>query len=271
MYMKSELLKVIKSKKSIFFIILMFLIPFIDLISNMLNYYGDYWRHKEAYEGGLSPDMILHPAMGSFLAGSSHGHIAQMLLIWMLPIYLMVIYSDSYIMEVQYGYNNIIFCKTDRKTIIKQKYMLSFLIPFLISLVSLTINFILAQIIFFGGTDMQQMDTYTDFFEAFIRICLNNPNKAYLLYIVVYSMISGGCGILCSGISFLIPNNKIAYPAAFLLWVVQIISPYSLTFIIQPFIEYGLDYIIPALAIFLVIVICVLIVSYRYKVKYDET
>lgn len=270
MYMKSELLKVIKSKKSIFFITLMFLIPFIDLISNMLNVYKNYWMYKDAYEGGLSSSMILHPAMGSFLAGSSHGHIAQMLLIWILPIYLMVIYSDSYIREVQFGYNNIVFSKTDRKTMIKQKYILSFLIPFLISFVSLSVNFILAHIIFYGGTNMQQMDTYADFFQTFIRMCLNNPNKAYLLYIFVYSIISGGCGILCSGISFLIPNNKIAYPAAFFLWIIQIISPYSLTYIIQPFIEYGLNYIVPALVIFLMIVISILILSYRYKVKYDE-
>lgn len=67
--MRSELLKVIKSKKSIVFIIIMFLIPFIDLISNMLNVYYVYWTNKDAYGGVLSSSAITHPAMGSFLSG----------------------------------------------------------------------------------------------------------------------------------------------------------------------------------------------------------
>lgn len=266
MYMRSELFKVIKSKKSIFFITLMLLIPFIDLISNMLTVYKDYWMHKDAYGGVLSSSMVLHPAMGSFLAGGSQGHIAQMLLIWILPIYLMIIYSDSYIREVQYGYNNIIFSKSNRVTLIKEKFRLSFRIPFFISFISLTINFILAQIIFFGGTDFKGMIIGS----GFEGVCLSHPNIAYLLYIIVYSVISGGCGVLCSGISYLIPYDKIAYPVVFFIWIVQIISPYSLTYAIQPFIEYGPEYFVPALVTFIIIVIGIAAISYRYKVKYDE-
>lgn len=264
MYIKSELFKIMKSKKSIFFIILIFLIPFIDLISNM-GIYREYWTNKYAYPDGLASGMIMHPVVGSFLTGSGQGHISQMLLVWMMPIYLMIIYSDSYIREVRYGYNNIIFSKTDRKTIIRQKYILSFLVPFLISLVSLIVNFILAQIIFHGGTENIEYLS-----PESVKVYLINPNITYLVYILIYSLVSGGCGILCSGISFLIPDNKIAYPSAFLLWTVQIISPYSLTYVVQPFIEYGLNYTVPAIVIFVAVVMCILIISYRYKVRYDE-
>lgn len=264
--MRSEIFKVIKSKKSLAFIIIMFIIPFIDLIWNMLTVYNDYWMNKEAYGGVLPSSRVLHPVMGSFLTGGSQGHIAQMLLIWVLPIYLMIIYSDLYIREVQYGYNNIVFCKSDRRMIIKRKIKLSFYIPFFISLISLIINFVLAQIIFWGGEDFKGMIIE----PGFEGVCLSYPNITYLLYIIVYSMISGGCGMICSGISYVIPNVKIAYPLAFFIWIVQIISPYSLTYAMQPFIEYGPEYFLPALAIFVIVVIGIVVVSYRYKVKYDE-
>ncbi len=137
MLIKSELYKMLKSKKSIFFIVLMILIPFIDLISNILNVYLDYWLNKEAYIDWFVPSMRLNPAMGSFLSGSSHGHISQMLLIWIMPIYLMIIYSDTYISEVKYGYNNIVFTKSDRRKIVRQRFVISFALGFAVSFVGL--------------------------------------------------------------------------------------------------------------------------------------
>ena len=60
MYVKSELYKVMKSKKCMFFMALMILIPFVDLISNMLHVFLDYWLYSEAYVGGMKSGMILH-------------------------------------------------------------------------------------------------------------------------------------------------------------------------------------------------------------------
>ena len=269
MYIKGELTKLVKAKRSILFIILMFLVPLIDLILNIIMVYADYWLHQDAYVGGLSSGSILHPAMGSFLAGSSEGHIPQMLLIWMLPIYIMNIYSDIYIKESRVGYNVAVLSRIDKRKFLQKRFSVSFWIPFMISIASLTINFLLAQIVFFNGTDMLGLDFYVEE-QNFFAWSVTNPDLAYIGYILVYSLIAGIYGIVCTGISFLFPNSKIAYAIVFFVWIAQIISPYSLTYAMQPFIEYGPEYFIPALLIFGVIAIGVYVISFRYKVKSDE-
>lgn len=269
MYIKGELIKLVKAKKSMLFFIVMFLIPFIDLLMNVLRVYSDYWFHPEAYFGGLPKSMILHPAMGSFLAGSSEGHIPQMLLIWMLPIYIMNIYSDIYIKESQEGYHVAVLSRMDKREFLRKRFSVSFWIPFIISMVSLSVNFLLAQIVFYKGTDMMGMDFYIEK-QDFFAWSVTNPDIAYMGYILVYSLIAGIYGIVCTGVSFLFPNNKIAYAIVFFVWIAQIISPYSLTYAMQPFIEYGPEYFIPALLIFVAIAIGIYVVSYRYKVKSDE-
>lgn len=252
MFIKSELYKILNSKKSIFFIIWMMLIPLFDLLY--------IYKAYEIYAGR-------NPALTGFLATGSFQ--SRGLLILFMPIYLMLIYSDTYISEVRYGYNNIVFTKLSRKTIIKQRFIVSFALPFIISLVSLVLNFVIVHIIFRGGTGMDCL-----YFECnsdyFLSLCYSNPNITYILYMIVYCLISGGCGIICTGISFITANYKIAYPVVFFIWIIQIISPYSIAFAMLPFSECGLDDIIPPLVIFVIIVAAVATVSYTVKVKYDE-
>lgn len=269
LYLKSELYKIFKSKKSVVFIVLMLLIPIGEMVINVLDIFGDYWQYPQYYPDGITAEMIPLPALKSFLAGGSTGHIAQMLLIWILPIYLMMIYSDSYAYEVSCGYNNIVFCKEERRIIIRDKFIVSFLLPFTISVVSLLINFLLAHIFFYGGKDTLGLAQIFDS-TSFPGMCLKHSNITYLVYIFIYSMLAGGCGIICTSVCYLIPNIKIAYPVAFFIWFVQILLPCSLVYVMQPFIEYGFDYTIPALGLFIIIVITMVIITYRKKVKCDE-
>lgn len=272
MIIESEVLRILKSKRTIFFICVMLIIPIIDLCININSVYGDYFTHREAYKYGLSSHMIMAPAIASFLSGTSQGHIPQMLLIWVLPLYLMIIYSDSYIQERKVGYNVIIFSQVSRKKIVTTRLSISFLVPFIISFVSMLLNFLLANIVFMGGEDLHgaQFMLGTGDMDSFRELCYNHLNLTYCIYIVVYSIIAGGVGLLCTCISFLIPQYKIAYPVAFLVWMGQVIAPYSITFAIQPFIEYGPEYFIPAIMIFLAILLCTMIIAIKYKVGYDE-
>lgn len=269
MYIKSELYKVVKSTRSIIFIVVIFLIPFIDLIMNICSVYLDYWLNTEVYIDGIAKSSIYHPVVGSFLSGISEGHIAQMLLIWFLPIYSMLIVGDSYIREFGCGYNNIIFTIEDRKNIVKGKIIVSFFVMFIVSLVSMMVNFCISQIVFLNGNNMLGLEGL-GVVNGFVRKCLQHPNIAYVMYILMYSIIAGGCGILCSCVSFIIPDNRIAYPVVFFAWILQIISPYSLTYLTQPFIEYGPEYFLPALLIFVVIIAVAWNIAYISKVKKDE-
>lgn len=272
MLIKSELYRILKSKRSVFFIVLMMLIPILDVIINYYNTFNEYFTHSEFYPNGFPNRFILNPSFASFLSGSSRGHIAQMLLVWILPLYLLIIYCDSYIQDKHVGYNNIVFVKSSRKKIIHSKFIVSFLVPFAVSFISLAINFILANILFYGGTDFYSLQNLVGrgVFGAFFSFSITHPQLVYCIYILAYSIIAGGCGVFCTGLSFFVPYYKLVYPLAFIIWAVQIVSPFSITFAMQPFIEYGLDYIIPAIIIFFTSVIIIMLLSIKQKVGFDE-
>jgi hypothetical protein len=272
MLIKSEIYRILKSKRSIYFIILMMVIPIIDLIINYLNTFWEYFRNSQAYPEGLPKIFVLNPNFASFLSGSSRGHIAQMLLVWILPLYLLVIYCDSYIQDKKIGYNNIVFMKSSRKNIIFSKFIVSFIVPFVVSFISLTINFLLAHILFRGGINFRGHDitAASGNLDPFASFSFTHPLLVNCIYILIYSIVAGGCGLFCTGLSFLFPYYKIVYPLAFVFWCVQLISPFSLTYVMQPFIEYGLDYIIPAFIIYFTSITVIVLVAFRRKVGLDE-
>lgn len=266
----SEIYRVLTNKKSIFFICLLIVIPFLDLLMNISSSYLNYWLHPEAYGEQLSKKNLLHPAAASFLSGSSMGHIAQMLLIWILPLYLLLIYSDFYILEKKIGYSNITYSRFSRKDLLKNRFLLSFLLPFIILFTSLLLNFVLALIIFRGGQSFLGMEMYVDSHGHLLALSLKHPYVTYMIYLLVFSILAGCYGVMCLALSLLLPNYKYVYPIAFLIWIIQIMSPYSLSYLMQPFIEYGFKEIIPASIIFFAIIAIFFLSAWRYKVKYDE-
>ena len=74
--MKYEFNRVRHTKRSLFFIGLIILIPMLDLLMNVQSTFGDYWRYPAAYHYHLTSRNVLHPAMAGFLSGSSIGHFA---------------------------------------------------------------------------------------------------------------------------------------------------------------------------------------------------
>ncbi len=225
--------------------------------------------HPDAYGGAISRETLLHPSKASFLSGSSQGHVAQMLLIWVLPIYFLIIYSDFYIQEKKLGYSNITFTKLSKKKFLSIRFFVTFFLPFTIVLISLLLNFILAVVIFHGGQSFQGMESYSNP-HPLLSYSLNNPYLAYIGYIFIFSLIAGCCGVICTSLSLLFSKYKHVYSIAFFIWIIQIILPNSLTYLIQPFIEYGFDRIIPASILFSSIVIILFVSSWFYKVKFDE-
>lgn len=237
---------------------------------NVYVSFFDYWLHPEAYGGKLSKENLLHPAFASFLSGTSQGHVAQMLLIWILPLYLLLIYSDFYILEKKIGYSNIVFSKVSRNILLKTRFLLSFFLPFIIILSSLLLNFVLSLIVFKGGQSFMGLEMYPDHNGILLSLSLKHPNITYTIYLLVFSTLAGCCGLLCSALSLLLPNYKYVYPTSFFIWIIQIMLPNSLTYLMQPFIEYGFEEIIPASILFISIVFIFSLLAWRYKVKFDE-
>ncbi len=265
-----ELSDIFKSKKTWIIVIIMFLIPIVDLALNVYAVYWDFWTHKEAYSYFLSPDRIYHPSMGAFLSGTSVGHMPQMLLIWLLPIFLLLIYSDTYIKEYQLKYHYIISTRIQNVKIFLAKLLAGFIIGFITVFLSLSLNYILSWIAFNGGTSFRGLDYFIGTEESLLSISLENPVITYIIYIFNFSVISGLYSIVCVSLSFCFRTYKLLYGVCIIIWFWQILSPYSLTFIIQPFIEYGFERIIPAAAVLILIVIVAVAVGYYSKVKYER-
>ena len=89
MSIKAELYRILKSSKSRIFIFLIFLVPVVDIL---LNFQQNVVPHL--HEEGDFSVFLYHPSEAAFLSGASHGHITQMLLIWLMPIYILLIYGD---------------------------------------------------------------------------------------------------------------------------------------------------------------------------------
>ena len=87
---------------------------------------------------------------------------------------------------------------------------------------------------------------------------------------MIVSILGGGCAMICTGLSLVVKQYRYLYVIAFLIWYIQIIAPKSLTYVMQPFIEYDWQYVLPAIAIFVVIWWIVVCCGYFYRMKKDE-
>lgn len=265
-----ELRDIVKSRKGKIVIFIIFFIPMIELVLNILSVYADYWLHPEAYGGTLDKHIIYHPSKAAFLSGTSLGHMPQMLLVWLLPLFLLLLYDDSYIRECRIGYNNIISVRTSKKSVFFSKIITGFIAGFTIIFFSMALNYLLSNLCFMGGTSFRGLETAVNPSDGILYISLQHPVITYLIYIFAFSFIAGVYSVFCVSLSFVIGSYKMLYGACVVIWFLQILSPFSITYAIQPFIEYGLDKIIPAILILLALVLLSVIVGLYAKVKYER-
>lgn len=121
---ESELTRILKSTKGKVGILLIFLFPLVDFMQHI---YGDIIAF-----GDFESYHLNHPAYSSFLAGSSMGHFTQILLFWILPLYFLLLYSDSYTTDRNYGYLKCLLSRTGRKNYYKNKFKIAFLAPIIL-------------------------------------------------------------------------------------------------------------------------------------------
>lgn len=249
-----EFYKTLKDKRRWLVVLLIILIPMIDLAMMCYGEFADYLQYSEYYPNGLEPRDLYAPAMGSFLSGTSMGHIGQMLLIWLMPIYIFLFYTDSYIQEKSYHYSTIYFSKTERKTVYRNKALMSFLFMAGINFVSLLLNHILAFIILHNGTNIEGMNP-DSVKEPFLHWCLTNLEGGYLIFLLSYCAMVGLYAVFCMNLAFIFHDRKIVYAIGIIAWIVMIMNRYSITYAMQPFIEYGLKYFLIAWCIVLGLVL----------------
>ena len=108
--LKSELYRISKSSRGRAVALAFILIPFIDVI---LNWHEDF-KGYEGYEN-LIYENLSHPSFASFLSGSSRGHVGQILMIWILPVYILIAYSDSGITDYKTGFKQCSLLRGSKK------------------------------------------------------------------------------------------------------------------------------------------------------------
>ncbi|OEQ03090.1 hypothetical protein [Listeria monocytogenes] len=251
--MKNQFTYLINNKTTQGMFILILLIPCIEIVQLYIM---------------LKPDAVnIHPAFAFFLAGSSRGHITQILLLWFLPVLSLLLGADSSIQEYQTGVRNIIINKIGKKSYILQKLAVSFILCFITMFTTLLLNFILVSIIFLGGTykmglnGLGSLNTLFDF-------SIQNPYLADIGFGFMACLMAGMAGLIATSSSLFFLNKKFAYPAAFFIWFLMILPNNSIMFIFQSFTEYGFEIILPIFLVFSLIVLIIVGVLYLYEVKY---
>lgn len=253
--LKKEILGILYSTKGKIVLSIILILPQIDA---MLSY-----QIISKGAGGV------HPSMAAFLSGYS-GHIVQMLLMWLLPLYGLLMYGEQAVLEKKNGYEPIIMVRENKKKIYLSKIAAGFVSMFSAIMITLILNYVICLVLFFGGNRFKGLENYVATMDGWMLFSMRNPIIAYIVHIIVTSMIAGFVGALCVALSTIISNLKMLYGVCFIIWFAQIIQNYSITYAMQPFIEYDLDYIIPALLILLGVTMGCILVGYIKKVKVDN-
>ena len=284
--LKKEILSILKSKRALLIVLIIFIIPIIDINMASKEMMVSYKRSHKAEIIAMDlrlekrskkenfvhiSNWITHPAYASFLSRSTHGHSTQIMLLWLLPFMVLNLISDRYIWEKNRGYSNIMLSRDTKKKYILSKYMASFLIPFIVFSLSLLLNFLIAQIIFRTGNSFMGVETSFDIkYGKWFALQGKYPNLIYLLYIFVTSCLAGMCGLITQSLAFISKRYTITYILGFFIWMWLQTTPYNLTYATQPFIEYGFEDFIKSVMLYVGVGLGISLITFIFKVRQDE-
>lgn len=251
--LKSHCSRIIKNPLSKIVLSVLIIIPIFDIIQIL-------------YEQRENPEKLI-PYTALFLNGITTNHLFQIILLWFLPIYLLLIVGDDVIQDYDTGYRNILICNYGKKVYIQEKLLTSFIISFLAVFISLLINFILVHIVFIHGTYNMFDFEPTNLVE---KLGAEHPYITVVLFNFITCILAGLGGMLGTAFSMLFHNRKIAYASTTLIWFLLICKKKSLVFIMQPFAEYDFNILIPIFAKTLILIIGIVYTVYIFEVKNDE-
>ena len=264
--LKYELFTALKSKRVVFLFLLFILITGYDLYQNYTYSFHRYltgeWTSKPTGKD------IFHPCFASFISASHIGRLPQILMKWAFPLYPLFAYADSFALQKQCGYYNILLTKIERKKVVSSRLVVAFLVPFLAIFVALVLNFIGANIVFKGGTDFSGWEKCD--LTNFQTFSLSHPYGIYVAYIFVFSFIMGLYGMFCAAVTFFIPKYIVLYPVIFFVWFLIMNIPYSIWSLMHSFTDYSSTEMIVSSIYYTVFMLATAVAAYIYKVRYDE-
>ncbi|MDC7301159.1 hypothetical protein [Agathobacter ruminis] len=255
--MELEIEKTRRDWKKVLILLVLILIPLLDAGILYFDVYSDYWFYPEDYPNGPSHMHRFIPTVAAFLSGNSHGHLMQMIFIFLMPIYIMIMNADSYLQEKSCGYLSTCYTRISRKTYLMNKWKSAFSISTGVTLVAILLNLVVCYVLFWGGTWTGGGNE-----EDALYI--------YLIYVISFCLIVGLYGVYCSCLCMITGNRMIAYALAVLPWLGMIHSPWSIVNAMQPYTEYGYEYFV--IAWLQILILCGLTILFTKLVweKRDE-
>jgi hypothetical protein len=268
---KKELSDIKYDRKKKIAICLIIFIPILDVIIGMISHYGRFFTEFESYgtkDGILNLlEMAHRPKYSYFLTGKTQGHIAQILLIWLLPIYMLLACGDKKVGEEKVGYSMLLSTRTSVKIIFKGKLINGFIVGFSTVFISMIINCVLCHIVFFKGKEDGNIENLAQYMGSIFKATVNHPYLVYLIYILLFSVLAGLCMVMCISISYIFKDYKILYGISIGIWLYNIMHKYTLVNIVQPYIEYGFKYMAISFTIFLSMVIVSVVAGYFVGIR----
>lgn len=252
--LKSELNRYIHDRRTWIFAILIILIPLLDFIQVLISqYFSDF----------SDPKYRFNPLVASFLSGSQAEHYGQVIFIWFMPILLLGLCADRAIRDRKTHYDVMQMIRFGKKRFYAVNLMVNGILAFTTTGIGLVINYLLALLVFHGGKDFLSDDLENpNLMSAMLSWQYNHTVLTMLIVTLAAILLATIFALVCYGLSLIFTNYYAVYTIAFVIWFAQIISKYSITYLIQPLIEYGLSYQVPAALIF--VAISGLIIGFGY-------
>lgn len=255
-----ELFSLLHNKRKL--LVILFFISVVCLDAYLV--YNNSFLHEYHLNPNYDLQMVFEntytPSSAAFLSGASRGHIPQEIIVWLLPLYFLFICGDSHLFELKYNYYQLLEVREKKNKIYICKLLSSFIIGFVVSFIALVLNYIICLFVFKDGL-MQKISAP----DVLSILSSNNPILAYSTYIIIFSFISGMVSAATTALSFLVQYKIPLYAISFGAWYAMIVSKYSITYLVQPFIEYGLHYMKRSFLIFICVTILPIIVGYIKK------
>lgn len=208
-------------------------------------------------------------AFATFLSAATIGHVTQILLLWFLPLYLLILTGIDSVEDAKTGYRSILIAKTGKQTYLRTKLKFSFLTSFLILFLGLSLNFIICQIVFRKGT-------YIPFDEGsmpdslLFHMSFAHPELANLAFILVVALLAGLISMVGTMLSIVARDKRIVFPVVFALWFGPILPKNSLMLVTQPFAEYDFNVLVPIFLWVAGLYIILTALLYIWEVKIAE-
>ncbi len=252
----SHIQRIIRNKINLTAFIIILLIPMLEIVQLLI-----YQQNSEE---------TFHPAFAFFLSGSSMGHAPQILLIWFLPIYFLLLGADDAIQDYKTGYRTILISKVGRKRYLLEKIITSFTISSLSMFITLFINFILVSIIFVNGTFSKGLMEMRIEGNKLFNFSVEHPFIAIIVFSIVSCILAGLAGSLGASTSLFFLDRKYAYASSFFIWFLLVLNKYSIIYAFQPFTEYGFNVIFPSLLVAISVLIIIPLIVFIYGVRSNE-